>query len=207
MFTTQKISLVWLSSFILLSGCVAGEIQKGRMALLYGDPNVVVGHFQRAAELDPDYLYYSVLPQGVWTYVGRANYNARKFPGALKALERARSKYEQDDLAKLYLGLVLARNGNQARGLKEIQSGLRGIHDWLDYVDFNLNSSYGQFWDPTRKMRSEIESTLAMFSGRDVDVQKVIASGEWIGRKMEEEIDLAQKDEQLHHGRRAGGDN
>jgi len=207
MSTPQKISLVWLSSFILLSGCVAGEIQKGRMALLYGDPNVAIAHFQRAAELDPDYLYYSVLPQGVWTYLGRANYDAKKFPEALKVLERARSKYEQDNLAKLYLGLVLAREQNRARGLKEIESGLRGLHDWLDYIDFNLGATFGKFWDPTREIRSEIQGTLAMFSGRDVDVQKIIDSAEWTGRKMEEEIDLARKDEQLHHSRRAGGDN
>src|SRR5207249_9469839 len=86
--------------FALLSGCVAfqvgGEINQGRAELLYGDPKVALVHFQRAAELDPNYrLSYSIFPEGVWTYVGRAYYAAGRMPEARQALERARSR--EDD--------------------------------------------------------------------------------------------------------------
>jgi hypothetical protein len=55
--------------------------------------------------------------------------------------------------------------------------------------------SYGQYWDPKREIRSEIQSDLAMISGKGLDWQKLIASGEWVGRRVEEEIDLARRDE------------
>src|SRR3989338_11007483 len=80
----------------VLSGCiafqVAGEIQKGRMELMYGDPKVALVHFQRAAELEPDYmLNYSIFREGVWTYVGRAHYASGRLAEARQALHPARS--------------------------------------------------------------------------------------------------------------------
>ena len=182
---------------ILLSGCRAmGEIQAGRKDLLYGDPNLAGAHFQRAAELDPDFFHYSVLPQGVWTYVGRAHYAAGRLPQARQALERAVARHDQDDLGKLYLGLALARDGDRQSGLKRIESGMKGIHDWLDYIEQNFAFSYGRFWDPSKAIRSEIRSDLAMIS-KGVDWQRLIASGEWVGRQMEEEIDRARRDETI----------
>jgi tetratricopeptide (TPR) repeat protein len=185
-----------VSFALLLSGCVTAgsQVQAGRRDLLYGDPNYAVVHFQRAAELKPDYLYYSVLPQSVWTYVGRAHYATGRLSAARQAFERAVSHSDQDNLAKLYLGLVLARDGDQPRGLKEIEGGMRGIHDWLDYIEQRFGFSYGRFWDPRREIRSEIESDLAMIS-KGIDLPKLIANGEWVGRQMEEEIDRARRDE------------
>jgi tetratricopeptide (TPR) repeat protein len=181
---------------LLLSGCVTAgsQVQAGRKDLLYGDPNNAVVHFQRAAELNPDYLYYSVLPQSVWTYVGRAHYATGRLSAARQAFERAVSQSDQDNLAKLYLGLVLAREGDSPRGLKEIENGMRGIHDWLDYIEQHFAYSYGRFWDPSRTIRSEIASDLAMIS-KGADWPKLIASGEWVGKQMEEEIDRARRDE------------
>jgi len=182
---------------LLLSGCVAfqvgGETQQGRMALLYGDPKVALAHFQRASELDPDYLFnLSILPQGVWTYVGRAYYATGKLPDARKALERASSRYEQDNLAKLYLGLVLARDGDQQRGLKEIEAGLKGLEDWLYHIEqYNPD---GRFWDPARELRREIQRDRAMIGGKDINWKELIASGEWLGREFEEEIDRVTRD-------------
>ncbi len=47
-------------SFFLMSGCVSfqavGEIQKGRYDLLTGNPDRALNHFQRAAEIDPNYI-------------------------------------------------------------------------------------------------------------------------------------------------------
>ena len=193
----QKNLFLGLASIMLfISACAAQtNVQQGRMALLYGDPNAAIVSFQSAAALDPNHLYFSVFPQGTWTYLGRAYYIAGKYPEARQALERAISLHQDDNMAKLYLGLTLTRSEDRQRGLKEIESGLRGLHDWLDYVNQYAAFSYGQYWDPVREIRTEIQNNLTMISGRNIDWQKLIASGEWVGRKMEEEIDIARRQE------------
>ncbi|MFQ5849006.1 MAG: tetratricopeptide repeat protein [Candidatus Binatia bacterium] len=183
---------------ILLSGCVAfqvgGEIEAGRRALRYGDPNVALAHFQRAAELDPDYLLNSSLDQGVWTYVGRSYYNLGKLPEARQALERARSRYERDHLAKLYLGLVLVQNGDPPRGLREIEAGLRGLEGWFDNL-FRTDPEESSFWDPGGQLEKEIKGILAMIGGDDISWAELVARGEWLGQEFEEEIDLVRRDQ------------
>jgi tetratricopeptide (TPR) repeat protein len=188
--------LTAIGLLLLLSGCVAfqvgGDIQKGRMALMYGDPNVALEHFQRAADSNPNYLLdFSIFDEGVWTYVGRAYYAMGKLPEAQKAFERARSRHNQDHLAKLYLGMVLGQDGNRPRGLREIEAGLRGLGDWLDDLERNLSD--GVYWDPGLHLRKEIQRSLAMIESRDVNWSQLIASGEWLGREFEEEIDESEK--------------
>ena len=182
---------------MLLAGCgsVGEQIRAGRRDLLYGDPNNALSHFQRAAEQDPQYLYYSALPEGVWTYVGRAYYSTGKLPEARTALERAVGRSNEDNLAKLYLGLALARDGDRPSGLREIENGMRGIHEWLDYVGQHFSYSYGRFWDPNKEIRAEIRTNLAMISRGVNDWPKLIAGGEWVGKQMEEEMDRARRDE------------
>ena len=180
----------------LVSGCAAfqvgGEIQAGRRALRYGDPKIALAHFEQAARIDPNYIAaYTGLREGVWTYVGRAHYTLGKLPDARQALERAR-RHEDDNLAKLYLGLVFARDGDRDRGRREIEAGLRGLGAWLDYIDQNLED--GKYWDPARKIQGEIQRGLAMISGREINWPELIASGEWLGLELETEIDLAKRD-------------
>jgi tetratricopeptide (TPR) repeat protein len=203
-FNMKRLFLGGVASLLFfLSACAVGtKVQQGRTALLYGDPNAAIASFQSAAELDPDYLYFSVLPQGIWTYVGRANYAAGRYAEARQALERAVSLHQEDSMARLYLGLTLTRSGDRQRGLKEIERGMRGLHEWLDYANQYAASSYGQYWDPTNEIRSEIKNSLAMISGQEIDGQKLMASGEWVGRKMEEEIDIARRQESRDRSRR-----
>lgn len=189
-----------LLALLLLSGCVAfqvgSEIQSGRYALMYGDPKVALGHFQRAAELNPDYiLNFSPLDEGVWTYIGRSYYVMGNFSDARQALERARARYSDDHLAKLYLGLVLARNGDRERGRKEIEAGLKGLSDWLDHID--IYRSEGRYWDPGRRLRGAIQRDLKMIEGRDVDWPRLIASGESLGKEFELEVEFAKRDKYL----------
>jgi tetratricopeptide (TPR) repeat protein len=189
-----------------LSSCVtpSGEIQAGRRDLLYGDPNRAVVHFENAAAASPNGLYFSTLPEGSWTYVGRAYYASGRLPEARQALERAVARSSDDSLARLYLGLTLARAGDRQGALKEIESGLRGIHDWLDYVEYRLPYTYGLYWDPRKEIRAEIAVDLAMISG-GADWPRLIASSEWVGRQMEEEIDRARWDEREDHRRDSEG--
>ncbi len=191
---------VALGFLLFFCGCtsfqVGGNIQKGRLALLYGDPNVALAHFQRAANLDPNYLLdFSIFDEGVWTYVGRAYYAMGKLPEAQKAFERARSLHREDHLARLYLGLVLARDGDRPRGLKEIEAGLRGLGDWLDYVE--RYEWEGRYWDPGLHLRKEIQRNLAMIKSGDINWSQLIAGGGQLGREFEEEIDESQN--QFNH--------
>lgn len=192
-------------------GCTAfqvgSDIQEGRMALIYGQPKVALAHFQRAAVLDPNYRYnYSLLNQGVWTYVGRAYYATGSFPEARKALEKARSLYGDDYLATLYLGLVLGRDGDRTRGVKEIQAGLEGLGNWLEHID--QYNPEGHFWDPGRYLRAEIEQNLKLISAQDFSWPELIAGGEKLGNEFEKEIDFVKRDkyDQLRGGNRGGKD-
>jgi tetratricopeptide (TPR) repeat protein len=183
----------------MLFGCtsirIAGDIQKGRAQLMYGDPKVALAHFQNVAQLQPDYVLNYAIPQldqSVWTYVGRAYYAAGRFPEARQAFDRARSRYEHDHLAKIYLGLVFGRDGDQKQGLKELEAGMRGLVNWLDYIELNLDE--GRFWDPTREIRSAIDGELKTIASGKVDWESVTKGAEWIGLKTEMEIDLVRRD-------------
>lgn len=202
----------WASviAFSLVAGCATvqtgGEVRMGRGDLLAGRPEDALVHFRRAAELNPDYVTgFTVFREGVWTYVGRANYETKNLPEARRALETASTRHKDDYLANLYLGLTLARDGDRQRGLSEIESGMKGLYDWLEYVSETHRYSYGEFWDPQREIRSQIRTNLAMLSNRELDWPKVIAGGESIGQRMEEEIDRADREERFFKGR--AGDN
>ncbi|MGH7766030.1 MAG: tetratricopeptide repeat protein [Candidatus Binatia bacterium] len=189
-------SLGALSFLLAVSGCVTaqGYVEAGRRDLLFGDPNRAVVNFQQAAELAPDRLHFSVLPEGAWTYLGRAYYQTGRLPEARQALERGASLSKHDHLARLYLGLVKLREGDRQRGVGDLESGLRGIHEWLDYIESRRKNSYGLFWDPSKHIRGKIKSELAMIS-RGAAPQELIAGGEWVGMRIEQEIDEARRDE------------
>jgi tetratricopeptide (TPR) repeat protein len=189
----------WLWLLFLLAGCAAyqtaGQVQSGRQALIINRPEEALAYFQAAAQSRPDYIYISgSYQEGIWTYVGRSQYAMGQFPAARESFERALSVYRDDYLARIYLGLTLARGGEQTRGLKELQGGLKGLHDWLEYM--NYSRPLEAFWDPLRHIRTEIEKDLAMISGKDLVWPTLIESAEWVGDEMEKEIDRVRRDEQ-----------
>ena len=196
-----KSSLALFSLFVFLAGCtsvnVGGEVQSGRQALLEGKNEAALGYFYGAAQKDHNYVYAtgSSPKQGVWSYVGRSEYLTGRFPQARQTLERALSANREEDIARLYLGLTLAREGDRQRGLKEIESGMRGINSFLDYISQTQRYSIGQYWDPGRAIRSAIQSDLAMISGKDLDWQRLTVNTEWLGIRMEQESDLARRQE------------
>jgi hypothetical protein len=118
---------------------------------------------------------------------------------AKQSLERALSIYPDDYLAQLYLGLTLIRSGENPRGYKELASGMKGLYDWLEYKDRTM--PFTAFWDPLGEIRSEIQKDLDQLSGKDIDRPQLVSSAEWIGQRMEEEIDLVRRDEQRLYDR------
>jgi tetratricopeptide (TPR) repeat protein len=188
---------------LLIGGCTAirasSELQPGRYALMRGDSERALAHFQRAAAIDPNAaVQHGVMQEGVWTYVGRAYYDAGKYDLARKALEQARTRHPQDSLAPLYLGLTLSRDGDRQRGLKELQTGLTQLDDFFEYMEYY--TSYGAYWDPGRIIRDRIDKDLAMTEGKDINWNELIASVELIGMQVEREA-TAVKD-QLRKERR-----
>src|SRR5258707_11850857 len=207
-----KSSLALFSLFVFLAGCTSlqtgGELQYGRQALLEGKNEAALGYFQSAAQRDPNYVYKtgSSQKQSVWSYVGRSEYLTGRFPQARQTLERAlASRNTDEDIARLYLGLTLAREGDRQRGLKEIESGMRGINGFLDYINQAQRFSIGQFWDPDMDIRRAIRSDLAMISGKDLDWQRLTADAEWLGIRMEQESDLARRQEAFENNRDGEG--
>ncbi len=190
--------LYMLAVGLFFSGCanyhVAGHIQPGRYALMRGDDKVALAHFQRAADLDPDSIWrHGHIKEGVWTYVGRAYYQAGEFPAARKALEQARSRHPDDYMAPLYLGLVLSRAGDNQNASKEIQTGLAGLGDWFEWMEYyTLDGSY---WDPGRVIRSRMDKDITSLRGERVNWPELIASVEHVGMQIEREADevLRQK--------------
>jgi hypothetical protein len=179
--------LGFLSILISLIGCTAfqtsTELHRGRVALLRGMPDLAVAHFTQVTALDGN-VRYSQLQEGGWTYLGRAYYEAKKYPEARQALE-------------------LARQGNYETGQKEVLLGLRGLYDWLDYIAYNTPS--GVYWDPTGQIRAELQATQRSVRAANPNLDPLFARLESLGTRIEKEIDLARKDEIRDRDRKSSG--
>jgi tetratricopeptide (TPR) repeat protein len=192
--TRLKTFLISLSAAALV--CVAGcatlqveqDFQAGRGALLTGRSEDAVNYFRRTAESNPNYKTSYTLRESVWTYLGRAYYETRKYPEARTALDKALASDKNDYMARLYLGMTLVRSNDRDRGLVEMENALNGIHDWLE--NLTSDSSASSYWDPNKQIRKTIETELA---GKPNPIELVV-TGQRIGKQLEEEIDKAQRD-------------
>ena len=116
----------------LFSGCgvqVSNEVQSGRSALLAGKPDVAVAHFHRSAEAQPDYVVDNPpLRQSIWTYLGRAYYDAGRLPEAREAVSQALQRDGGDFIARLYSGLISLRDaGPQPQPKADNSFGLTDV--------------------------------------------------------------------------------
>ena len=130
------------------------------------------------------------------SYLGRAQYLTGNYAQARSTLEKALFQHKSDNIARLYLGLTLARQGETQKGLQDIDAGMKGIYDFLNYLTDSFRFSFGQYWDPGRDIRSAIEKDRAIIASGKIDWQALIADGEWIAMKFEREPDLARQQEQ-----------
>ena len=202
-----------LSVLLLLAGCAAfttgTQVTSGRQALLANNPAGALPYFLEAAQSDPNYVYRSVdFHEGIWTYVGRTQYATKQYAEARQSLERALAKDSTDLLARLYFGLALARTGDQTRGAKEILAAMKGIYEFIDYM--NRTRPIQAFWDPMSEIRKAIEVYVPVAPANDVVMPEgLIADAEWLGNKMEDEVERVRQDEQRMYqrdfDRRGGG--
>jgi hypothetical protein len=193
---------IFLALCAFLSGCttttqVGTPFQAGRRALIGGDDEAALGFFQTVAERDPNFVFTtgSSPRQSIWSYVGRAQYLTDQFPQARQSLERAISGGREENIARLYLGLTLIQLGERQAGLKEIETGLRGILSFLDDIQQAQRFSIGKFWDPNRDIRNAIQYNLKLISSENINWQQLTANIERIALQMERETDLARRQE------------
>jgi tetratricopeptide (TPR) repeat protein len=180
-----------LSLTILLGACAtirgAGDVDQGRQALLEGNYQRALGLFQDADQIDPTYVYGTELRGGVLSYLGRTQYLTGNYTQARQTLEKALSQHKSDNVARLYLGLTLYRLGDQKAGLTNIQRGMQGISNWLEYINTNFRFEFGKDWDTSGTIRGGIKSDLAMISSSQINWPGLVADGERLGMGIEQE--------------------
>lgn len=178
---------------------VGNAVQSGRQALLRRDCVQALPHFEEAARLDPNYVYRSVhFSQGIWSYVGRCQYAAGALTQARQSLELALTKDQGDILARLYLGATLLRSGEDGRGQSELSSALQSLHDWIE--NLLASRSAESYWDPNKQIRSEIKKTLALIAQAGGARAPILASAEWLGAEVDEEIERVRREESQRKG-------
>ncbi|HEY3154603.1 MAG TPA: hypothetical protein VGK65_23285, partial [Candidatus Binatia bacterium] len=170
----------------------AHQIQEGRLALLTGNPGVAVHHFEQAAALDSKNSG-SPLQESAWTYVGRAYYGTMKYSLARQALDRALAQNKDDDVARLYVGLIGVREQMNETSRKQIQAGLQGVYDRVEYI--KRFTVAGEFWDPSGQLSTELLALIKAVSAPQVDWSSVIPRVEQLGLTIENEVDQARRDE------------
>jgi tetratricopeptide (TPR) repeat protein len=180
-----------LSLTILLGACTTirggGDVDQGRQALLEGNYQRALGLFQDADRIDPKYVYGTELRAGVLSYLGRTQYLTGNYTQARQTLEKALSQHKSDNVARLYLGLTLYRLGDQKAGLTNIQRGMQGVSNWLDYINTNFRFEFGKDWDTGGTIRGGIKSDLAMISSNQINWPRLVADGERLGIGIEQE--------------------
>lgn len=120
---------------LLVSACAAlqsqSEFLAGRQALLRGEPDNALAYFERIVRTESGFVPDTVLPRrSVWTYVGRAHYNAGRYDAARTAFKNALSRLGDDYVARMYLALTLLRPAaprapSNAFNLQEVTYALR----------------------------------------------------------------------------------
>ena len=69
---------------------------------------------------------------------------------------------------------------------------MKGIHDWLEYTE--RTRPFEVYWDPARVIRKTVEKDLAGDAGREVGRDQLIADAEWMGKRLEEEVEYVRRD-------------
>jgi tetratricopeptide (TPR) repeat protein len=274
--------LARLSIVLLFIASCAGlgrqsEFLAGRQALLRGEPDNARSSFDRVAQSDPGFVSNEVSPpRSIWTYIGRADYNAGRYAQAESAFEKAVGQLKDDYIAKLYLGLTrlrpaepavsskafslqevtyalregidskrvatLARergvafdlnketenqlqtvgannllldelkkiraentkgsrstDARRSQAAKELTDALTGLREWLAYTI--SYTSQGKFWDPSERIRNQIQLCLKMLEAQPPNWDALVANAEWVGSMFEEESDRARRDEAAERNR------
>jgi tetratricopeptide (TPR) repeat protein len=92
-----------------------------------------------------------------------------------------------------------ANDGQLNEGANEVAAALTGLQEWL--VSTIAYSPQGRFWDTTKEIRAAIARGLKSAAAKPRDFAAILSSGELVGYKIEEESDLARRDEEIDRRR------
>lgn len=190
---------------VLLSACGAsfqagGDVAQGRQALFRGDNQGALGYFQSAAQINPTYVYGGELREGVLSFLGRAQYLNGELAAARTTLQKALAQHNSDILARLYLGLTLARLGDRQAGLRDIEAGIKGIKNFLNYITTAFGFTFGQYWDPGQTIRKTCDANLALIARGNINWSTLISNAEALALTFEQEPDRALQDQNRRFG-------
>ena len=187
--------------FVLLSvgSCatiqLSREVQSGRSALKLNQPKEALAYFEAAAAQDPSYTTrFTLLNTGIWSYVGRAYYELGEKDKALVNLKRAKESSSDDYIGRVYLGLVMVQTGNRQAGKTELAAGLKGLGDWLEVLPGT--GEVAQLWDPDYRIANGISQLLKMVQAERPNWQSIADDVEWLGKVLEDEIELVKDDKE-----------
>ena len=194
-------SLGLFSLWVWLSACgasfqEAGDMQKGLNALFTNNYPSAQSYFQSVAQADPNYSTATgQLREGVLSFVGRTQYLNGQLEAARDTLQKAVAQQGSDKdptLARLYLGLTVARLGDRQAGLPDIASGTKGIVAFLDYIQQNFRWSFGPFWDRGDLIRNAANANLAKIAGGNFDWPTLISNSEALAMRFAREAYIEQ---------------
>lgn len=170
------------------------QFSSGRQAFLAKKYDEALPYFQKVADDSPGYVYDSFnFRQSIWSYLGRAQYYTGKMTEARQSCERALAANHDEPLARIFFGLAGLQIADDANGVRELTKGLEGLRGWIDYE--NDHNPSQRMWDPRREIRAEIGNALQTVSDQPTDRRKLFENVEWIGQRMEDEIDQVRRDQ------------
>ena len=196
--TSMKTIFALLLLAVLLTGCSAAfrssaAVAQGRQELFQGKNADALESFEVAAREQPDFSFGVDRPEGVFSYLGRAQYLNGQYAQARQSLERDLARHEGNSLSRLYLGLTLVRLNDRQNGLHAIVWGLSGIPYYINYVIDSADAKdVRRFWDPDRQIRTAAAIALKMAERPDPNWNALISLSERIALAWEREPDFTR---------------
>ena len=191
----MKVSIALLTCLVLLSGCggfqASSAVGLGRQELFRDQNQDALESFEVAARNDPGYSFGVDRTEGVFSYLGRAQYLNGQYVQARESLERDLARDPGNSLSRLYLGLTLVRLNEREKGLYDMVWGLTGIRYYINYVTSDAND-IRRFWDRHNQIRDAIGSAVKMAESSDINWDSLIVFSERIALAWEQEPDFAQ---------------
>lgn len=192
----MKALVALFSLSVLVSACTAAFHAKsavglGRQEMFRGQNQDALESFEAAARADPKFWFDDDRPEGVLSYLGRAQYLNGQYAQARQSLERDLAQDPVNSLSRLYLGLTLVRLNEREKGLYDIVWGLTGIRHYINYVTKDAKD-VRRFWDRHNQIRDAIAGAVKMAEAPSVNVNALIVVSERIALAWEQEPDFTR---------------
>jgi len=202
-----KISVCAMPLLLFLISCspatfqAGRDIMSGRNALLLGNPEAALPHFQAISQSNPNYINCAEsFCVGIWTYLGRTYHELGNNQQALESLKRGKGLHRVDRFNQIYLGLVMAKAGQTTEGAAELEAGLKVLGTWLS--GFAGRGSTGRYWDPGRRLQRAIADTRALLQPDRIDWDRVNRDVHSLALNFEQEVRDVQSQRQDSRRRR-----